>query len=108
VLPTMAELVGQSIPAQTDGLSMLPTLRGNSAAQRQHDFLYWEFTKGADQQIFSQAVRQGDWKAYLENGKTMELYRLDQDPYEQHDLAEQEPDRVREMHRLIAQAHTPL
>ena len=108
VMPTMAELVGQPVPAQVDGISMLPTLRGDLAAQRHHDFLYWEFTKGLEQEIFSQAVRQGPWKAYWEAGKAMELYRLDQDPFEQQDLAAQEPARVKKMQQLIMQAHVPL
>jgi arylsulfatase A-like enzyme len=108
IVPTMAELVGQPTPPQVDGISMAATLRGDLAAQRHHDFLYWEYTTGADQKIFSQAVRQGPWKAYLKKGQPMELYRLDQDPFEEQDIAAQESVRVKKMHQLIAQSHAPL
>lgn len=42
VLPTMADLTGQSTPKGIDGISFLPTLL-QKAGQHQHDFLYWEF-----------------------------------------------------------------
>jgi len=64
VLPTVAEMIGQPVPEQSDGISFLPTLRGETAKQKAHDYLYWEFTKGKDQKIFSRAVRKGKWKAY--------------------------------------------
>lgn len=108
ILPTVAELLNQPVPRQVDGLSMLPTWRGDTAAQVAHDFLYWEFCKGPDQKLFSQAVRQGPWKAYLETGKPMELFHLERDPFEQQDIAAQEPDRVSVMHRLIARSRTAL
>ena len=37
VLPTMAELTGQPVPAHVDGLSFLPTLLGQS--QKPHKYL---------------------------------------------------------------------
>jgi len=107
VLPTMAEILAQPVPAQVDGISMWPTLRGDGSAQVTHDFLYWEFCQGQEQKVFAQVVRQGPWKAYLEVGKAMEIFHLDRDPFEQDDIAAQHPDRVADMHRLIAQSRTP-
>ena len=108
ILPTVAEMLSQPIPSQANGISLLPTLHGDTPSQEQHDFLYWEFCKGAEQKIFSQVIRQGPWKAYLETGQSMELFHLDRDPWEQQNLAAQEPELVAKMHQLIAQAHTPL
>ncbi len=51
-LPTMAELTGQKPPADTDGISILPTLLGQ-AQPRTHDHFYWEFYERG----FKQAVR---------------------------------------------------
>ncbi len=107
VLPTMSELVGQQVPEQSDGISFIPTLLGNGE-QSQHDYLYFEFTKGRDQALFSQAVRKGDWKAYLEVDKPMEIYNLKEDPYEENDLAANQPEVVKEMQEIISEARTPL
>ena len=108
VLPTMAELVGQPVPQQCDGLSFLPTLRGDAGTQKTHDYLYWEFCSGPKQAIFSQAVRQGKWKAYRERGKVMEVFNLDDDPFEKKDLAKSTPEIVSAMEAIMMAAHSPL
>lgn len=107
ILPTACELTGQPVPEQTDGISFLPTLKGNPEAQAKHDYLYFEFWKG-DKTYFSRAVRAGDWKAYQEGRKPLELYDLASDPYETKDLAASLPDEVAAMKRRMAEAHTPL
>ena len=108
VLPTMSELVGQPIPRQADGLSFLPTLKGDTDAQEEHDYLYFEFCKSPKQQIFSQAVRVGDWKAYRQKGKAIELFDLSKDPYEQNDLAKAQPKIIARMQAIIGEAHVDL
>lgn len=107
VLPTMSALVGQSVPIQSDGISFLPTLI-NSGNQETHEYVYWEFAKGKEQKLFSQAIRKGKWKAYLQVGKPMEIFNLDTDPYEENDLASQKTDIVKEMERIIQAAHSPI
>ncbi len=94
VLATLAELSGGNLPAEQTGISFLPTLKGNSSDQKQHDFLYWEFyEKGG-----KQAIRQGDWKAVrLDRIKTgpkgqWEIYNLKTDPGEKTNLAKQHPE----------------
>jgi arylsulfatase A-like enzyme len=115
VLPTMCEVIGQPVPPQNDGLSFLPSLEGNKEAQKAHPYLYWEFCVGQNQQIYSQAVRKGKWKAYqgvAKRGKkelqAMEIYNLETDPYETKDLAKDKPELVAEMRAIIKEAHTPL
>jgi arylsulfatase A-like enzyme len=108
VVPTIAELVGQPVPAQVDGISFLPTLRGETGRQRQHEYLYWEFCKGANQKLDSQAVRTGDWKAFRKAGKPLELYNLRKDPYETEDLSKSQPEMVSRMEEIIREAHAPL
>lgn len=107
VLPTMSELIGQPVPEGSDGISFLPTLKGE-ASQKNHEYLYWEFCKGAQQEIYSQAVRKGKWKAYLQLNKKMEIFDLEADPYEKVNLASKKPELVTEMKRIIAEAHHPL
>jgi arylsulfatase A-like enzyme len=87
-LPTCCELVGIETPKGTDGISILPTLLGQSQKQKKHEFLYWEF----HEQGKKQAVRMGDWKGVRLNvaknpGGPIELYNLKTDIGEQKNLA---------------------
>ena len=108
VLPTVCELIGQPVPKQNDGISFVPTLRGEAKKQQTHDYLYFEFCKGLKQKVFSQAVRMGDWKAYRQAGKPLELFNLAEDPFEKRDLAGSKPDLVAKMEAAIKEAHQPL
>ena len=64
-LPTLLDIAGakDSTPKDIDGLSLLPTLRGESQSER--PFLYREFPDYSGQQ----SVRVGDWKAVRQNLK---------------------------------------
>ncbi|MDR0713327.1 MAG: arylsulfatase [Bacteroidales bacterium] len=104
VMPTLAELAGAKAK-HTDGISFLPTLLGKTK-QRQHDYLYWEF----HEQGGKMAVRKADWKAVRLNvnhpGKpSVELYNLSEDIHEDHNVAEQHPEIVAEMLKIMQQAH---
>jgi arylsulfatase len=45
-------------------------------------------------------VRVGDWKLVAEHNKPWELYHIAQDRSEQHDLSQQDPERVKQMTAL--------
>ena len=97
-LPTFAELLGIRSGKDTDGISLLPTLLGNPEKQKNHDYLYWEYSG-------KQAVRRGEWKAYRTSvDSPLELYNLKDDIAEQHDLAGQRPDVVKEMADIMTAA----
>jgi arylsulfatase A len=104
VLPTCAELTGAKPPAgvPTDGLSVLPLLKGGDAPRR--DYFYWELHEGGGT---IQAVRFGDWKA-VRNGpsRPVELYDLKADAGEKTDLAAKHPDPVAKAVKLMADART--
>jgi arylsulfatase A-like enzyme len=97
VVPTVADLLNQPFPPEAEGISFLPTLKGDS--QKAHDAIYIEFHKGKD--MFSQAVRMGKWKAYIEEGK-WELFNLDADPYEKRNIANQHPDIIKQIKSAIS------
>ncbi len=106
ILPTMAQLTGQSTPAEIDGVSMLPTLL-QQGKQRQHDYLYWEFheLKGRV------AIRQGNWKGVrydvsVDPHSPLELYDLAKDPSESENIAGRHPEVVRELNALLKGART--
>lgn len=92
LLPTLAELAAaQRKPSRLDGVSFAPELRGQS--QREHALLYWETREGA----LGQAVRKGRWKGVRAPGaSSLALYDLLSDPSEQHDLASNHPEIVRQ------------
>lgn len=110
VMPTFCELIGDKrFPKKYlnkkaendcfDGISFAATLLGNDAAQRKHDFLYWEFHE--TNQI---GVRMGDWKMVVKKG-VPHLYNLTDDLREDHDVAAAHPEIVKQMKEIIRREH---
>jgi arylsulfatase A-like enzyme len=102
--PTICQLTGTEEPELLDGISYLPELLGRQ--QLRHDYLYWEFHEGGG----AQAVRSGNWKAVrnrvFENADgAVELFNLDLDPGEQHDVSSQHPEITRMMEGIMRSAH---
>lgn len=90
-MATAAELAGVVLPAERDSVSFVPTLFGQTPAQQQHEFLYWEFHERG----FSQAaLYQGRWKGIRERDPQAPLavYDLHHDLAEQHNVAEKYPE----------------
>jgi arylsulfatase A-like enzyme len=107
VFPTFASLAGAEAPAQTDGISMVPTLLGQGK-QEEHEYLYWEFHEKGGRQ----AIRKGDWKAVRYNVKKdpnskVQLYNLTSDPGEKTDVATERPEMEQELREIMDQVRTP-
>lgn len=104
VMPTLAELAGTSVPADCDGISIVPELVGEERAGREpfeHAFLYWEL----DGQV---AVRVKQWKAIRPGEEaSWELYDLATDVGERNDLAAKCLERLAELCALAESAHEP-
>lgn len=105
LLATFAEWAGTQAPEPNDSISMVPALTGREDAQRDHDYLYWEFYA----QGSKQAVRKGPWKAIRKPMGTgeMELYDLQKDLSERRNVASEHPEVVQQMSALMEAAHTP-
>lgn len=102
-LATACELAGLPIPKDTDGRSLVPTLLGGEQPGGDR-FLYWEIYEGPAP--FQQAARWDNWKAYRLSLKgPLALYDLNQDPFEQTDLAAQRPEVVKRLDAFMAAAH---
>ena len=94
LMPTMLELAGAKLPAghKLDGVSLVPLLL--EAKPLGHRRLFWN----------GKAVRDGDWKLVVQapGQKGVGLYDLSKDIGETTNLAEQHPDRVKEMLAALA------
>ncbi|PWD98980.1 arylsulfatase [Marinilabilia rubra] len=106
MLPTFADLLGVKAPENTDGISMLPELTGEGS-QKEHAYLYWEFHELGGRQ----AVRMGKWKGVKYNVKkhpdqAIELYNLENDPGETHDVAAKHPEVVDRIDNVLKTAST--
>jgi arylsulfatase A-like enzyme len=104
-LPTAAELAQAELPADIDfdGVSVMPVLLGKESPAR--EFLYWEFFRWSPM-TFSQAVRLGDWKG-VRNAPdaVVELYDLQADIGEEHDIAEKHPEIVARIADIMETSH---
>lgn len=121
-MPTLLELAGHAAakPADIDGISFAPTLLGKN--QEPRPFLYREFPGYGGQQL----VRIGDWVGVRQKlnpaGKTKnkkmaapaaapviktELYDLKSDPWQEHDVAAQQPEILARIQKLMRDQHTP-
>lgn len=106
-LPTFAEILGEKVESKIDGISFVPTLKGESG-QMQHEYLYWEFVELGGRQ----AIRKGDWKAVRldvkkDRNSPIELYNLKDDPTESRNVATSNPELVKEMAKLFESTHSP-
>ncbi len=102
MMPTFADIAGQKEPIDIDGISILPTLTGEGE-QKLHEFLYWEFPVLGGRK----AIRMGKWKAVqygVSNNPDapIELYNLEIDPAESHNLADEHPDIINQVKKIFS------
>lgn len=112
VLPTLSELCGAEVPEDADGLSILPTLLG-SGEQARHEFLYWEYggqlaVRVGDWKGILRRQGRGSWSEVLESGAgTWSLFDVSKDVSEQHDVAAEHPERLKELAAIASREFTP-
>ena len=97
IMATCVDVAGANYPGEKDGqrikplegVSLRPAFAAAPIAPTPRS-LYWEHEG-------NRAVRDGKWKLVAMERKPWELYDIDADRSEQHDLATAQPERVREM-----------
>lgn len=117
-LPTIAAATGAKRPKKTDGVNLLPYLRGKTKKEP-HENLFWRTTEHAALQRMRKqpnsvppvyiphlsAVREGDWKLLVFDDSSskprVELYDLAKDPSEENDLSEKQPKIVKRLSKAL-------
>lgn len=79
----------------SDALMLTGAALAGRKGQKQHDYLYFEFQELGGRQ----AVRS--------DNPYYELYNLDEDPGEEHDLLAEKPDITEHLMALMQEAHVP-
>ncbi len=102
-MATVGELVKVKPPEHLDSMSFLPVLLGDTANQKQHDALYWEFHEKG----FNTAVLMGKWKAVRlrRRDAPLELYDLSKDTGEEFEVASQHPEVVEKIEAYLKASH---
>ena len=104
LMPTFMDAAGTAYPSEfqgnpihpADGKSLLPILRNE--LRQQPEMLFWRWNHG-------RAVRQGQWKLVAVRDQPWELYDLDKDGTELHNLATRMPEKVIAMEQLWNKWH---
>lgn len=104
--PTLLEMAGLPLREEQyiDGVSIVPIIKGE-ASSLDREALYWHYPNYSNQGGFpGGAIRMQQWKLIerYEDG-SVHLYNVDEDVAEQHDLADQYPNKVREMRGKLHQ-----
>jgi len=104
ILPTFADIIDYPDEIETDGVSILPDLKGGQGEK--HEYLYWDY--GHLRNTFKQALRYGKYKALsiTRDGEVLfELYDLKKDPGETRNIVANHPDIVEEMKQMMREAY---
>lgn len=104
VFATSLEIAGVARPADTDAVSLLPVLRGQTPAATPRD-LYFVRREGGPQYGGKDyhAVIRGEWKL-LQNTpySPLELYNLKTDPQEKNNVIAQNPKLARDLQAVLS------
>lgn len=124
-LPTFAAITGADLPNNIiDGINILPLFKGDQEATPRKTFLYYY----ADNQL--EAVRKDEWKLvfphsyrsyedvepgndgwpgkYSKGSCGLELYDLQNDPFEEKNIIDQYPQKVKELETIADSARIDL
>jgi arylsulfatase A-like enzyme len=100
IMPTLADITGLEPPADSDGISFYPILRGDSDMQRVQRFLYWEYDG-------EQAVKMGNWYGVRNLQGDLRIFDLEKDPGQHSDLSHKYPEIADKIAKIMKAEHIP-
>ncbi len=101
IFPTVVSAANSPLPqVKTDGVNLLPYLTSHTMVAP-HNTLYWRYNSNL-KYTTTHAIRHGNWKLVKFDGKKPRLFNLEQDIHEKNDLAQERPDKVKELNQLLA------
>ncbi len=93
LLPTFLEAAGGEAPAGLDGVDLMPFISGKNK-ERPHQRLFWKKDCRA-------VIREGDWKLIRFPDRPAELYYIENDISEHHNLVGEYPEKVKAMFKEL-------
>jgi len=94
LMPTLLQLCNISIPSTVEGISLVD--------KETHSSIYGEIGEG---ERATRMVRKGKWKLiYYPVGNIIQLFDIEHDPYEEHDVAKKQEEVVDEL-KIILMEH---
>lgn len=103
LLPTFADIAGAKLPQdyKSDGQSILPLLKGGTIEREKPMFWQWQYGNKSGKKAML-AVREGPWKLFFYQDKgNVELYNVMTDRAESMNVANQYPDIVNKLKKLV-------
>jgi arylsulfatase A-like enzyme len=96
VMPTVFEALGLGRAFPFQGRNVLPVIQGSGEVENDRVLIA--------EQIAMTRVRKGNWSCIFSPSGTIrdELYNLADDPQQLHNLAQQQPEKVKELKQLYA------
>lgn len=86
LLPTLLEYLGEEIPDNLDGYSLMPLLDDNRGTYYDYNRPVYAFKQGYDFKPYPGSLRNRHFLYVLREEGKHELYRLDKDPHQRSDL----------------------